>query len=292
MGSSAVWRAPIGSAPEVVRATTDARWVRHWRTWASWPLGGDVVAIALLALVVDMVSAWTDVTLGYLGLVGVSPALPIAIVLVARLGVNALGASRASRLAWREYLLGAGGFLAMFAVMFAIRVGTPGDAAGLLVGAFGEEMIYRVAAVIVVGALCAFALGREWRDPARWGLAPGLAGLTAAALLFSALPGHVDQMHGELTFLPFISLSLLLGYVVLRTGAVWPAMMTHALLNLITFVALQREGTSPLRLVFAAVTLSSFVLAADLAGRRLGRINRVPTVIDLEALDEGRVGVS
>jgi hypothetical protein len=99
-------------------------------------------------------------------------------------------------------------------------------------------------------------------------------------------------MHGGLTFVPFASLSLLLGYVVLRTGAVWPAIMTHALLNLITFVALQRQETSPLRVVFAVATLGSLLCAADLAGRRLGRIDRIPSVIDLDALEEGPVGIS
>jgi membrane protease YdiL (CAAX protease family) len=272
--------------------TAEARWVRRWRAWASWRLTPDVVVLSAIAVVIDMVTAWTNTELGHLGIVQVSPALPIIIIIATRIGFGALGCSRDERVAWREYLVGATSFLALFAVMFAMRVGTPGDAVGVLVAAVTEEMVYRVAVVIVVGAACARLLGREWRDPVRWGLAPGLVALAAAAACFSALPGHVGQMRGGMTMLPFASLSLLLGYVVLRTGAVWPAIVTHALLNLITLVALSRPDPSPLRLVFAAVTLGSFIVAADVAGRRRGRVNRIPSVIDLEALDGRSAHVS
>jgi len=250
------------------------------------------VALAAIAVVVDMISAWTGSSLGHLGFVPVSPALPLTVLVVGRIGADALGCSRNERAAWREYLVGGGAFLGLVAVMYAIRIGTLGDAAGVVVAAFGEEMVYRVAIVIVAGAACARLLGREWRDPARWGLAPGLFGLAVAAAAFSVLPGHVEQMSGGMTLLPFASLSLLLGYVVLRTGAVWPAVITHALLNLITLVALARHEPSGWRLVLAAATLGTFVIAADIAGRRLGRINRVPSVIDLETLDDGSVRIS
>lgn len=292
MRGTARGRAPSSMAPDVRRVTAEARWVRHWRAWISWRLTPDVLVLSAIAVVVDIATAWTDTELGHLGIVQVSPALPFTILLGVRIGIGALGFSREDETAWREYLVGITAFLALFAVMFAVRVGTPGDTAGVLVAAFTEEMVYRVAAVIVVGAASARLLGREWRDPGRWGLAPGLIGLAAAAALFSGLPGHVGQMRGGMTLLPFASLSILLGYVVLRTGAVWPAMLTHALLNLITLVALARAEPSALRLVFAAVTLGSFIVAADVAGRRRGRVNRIPTVIDLEALDGRSAHVS
>jgi hypothetical protein len=292
MGCVAWQRAPSGVAQELEPAVAGARWVRQWRTWASWPLTVEIVVLAAFVVALDMVSAWTDVSLGSIGEIPVSPALPFALLMLALVGVDALGFSRVARHAWREYLFGAGGFLLLVAVMFAVRVGTFGEAAGVLTAAFGEELVYRFAAVIVVGAICARLMGREWRDPSRWGLAPGLVALGAAAMLFTVLPGHVQQMTGGTTLLPFASLSLLLGYVVLRTGALWPAVVTHALLNLITLVALARNQPSTLRLVFAAATLGSFILAADLAGRRMGQLNRVPSIIDLEAIEEEPIRVS
>lgn len=69
------------------------------------------------------------------------------------------------------------------------------------------------------------------------------------------------------------------------SGATWAAAD-------ITLVALARQQPSALRLVFAAATLGSFILAADLAGRRTGQVNRVPSVIDLEAIDEDAIRVS
>lgn len=292
MGCIAGGRAPTDIAPEVDAAVTDARWVRRWRAWAPWQLSVEAVVLAALVVVLDMVSAWTNVSLGSIGEVPVSPALPFALGLLAIVGVGALGFTRAQGYAWREYLFGAGGFLLLVAVMFALRVGTFGEAAGVLTAAFGEELVYRFAVVVVAGAVCARLMGREWRDPSRWGLAPGLVALGAAAVLFTALPGHVEQMTGGTTLFPYASLSLLLGYVVLRTGAIWPSVIAHALLNLITLVALARQQPSALRLVFAAATLGSFILAADLAGRRTGQVNRVPSVIDLDAIDEDAIRVS
>jgi hypothetical protein len=106
-------------------------------------------------------------------------------------------------------------------------------------------------------------------------------GLAAAAVLFSALPGHVMQVTGPSTSVAFASLALLLGYTVLRTGTVWPAVMVHALLNLTTIATWQTSGPQGLRLALAATALVSLVAAADVAGRRLGLRRRVPTLIDL-----------
>jgi membrane protease YdiL (CAAX protease family) len=276
----------------VRHATVDARWVRRWRNWASWSISVDVIVLGALAVVVDMASAWEHLEIGWLGGIPVSPALPIALLLIARMGVRVLGLSRPERDAWREYLVCMGAFLTLVAVMFAVRVASVGTSVGVIVAAFGEEAVYRLGAVVAVGAVCAHLMGREWRTPARWGLAPGLVGLSVAAILFSVLPGHVEQMSGGMTILPFASLSLLLGYVVLRTGSLWPAVMTHSLLNLITLIALARHEPSGLRLVFAAATLGSLIIAADLAGRRLGRVGRVPSVIDLEAIDDGSMRIS
>jgi hypothetical protein len=87
-----------------------------------------------------------------------------------------------------------------------------------------------------------------------------------------------------MTSVSFASLGLVLGYTVLRTGAVWPAVMVHALLNLTTITAWDHQGLAGLRLGIAGAALVALVAAADLAGRRLGLRVRVPTVIDLHAV--------
>jgi hypothetical protein len=47
------------------------------------------------------------------------------------------------------------------------------------------------------------AAGRNWRNAEDWGVAPGLAALLAAGLVFTLLPGHVAQMSDTLHALPF-----------------------------------------------------------------------------------------
>ena len=262
-------------------ATDGARWVTRWRGWADWPLSLPLLALAAFAVALDVTTAWTGTALGSLGRIATSPALPLALLLAAWVGAGRVGLSRERVRAWREYALAVGVVLALATVGYAVAFGRPAEAIGLVVAALGEELVYRFAAVIVFGALAARLLGRPWRNPRDWGTAPGLLGLAAAAVLFSALPGHVVQVTGPSTSVAFASLALVLGYTVLRTGTVWPAVMAHALLNLTAIATWQTAGPQGLRVALAATVLVSLVAAADVAGRRLGLRRRVPTVIDL-----------
>ncbi len=137
--------------------------------------------------------------------------------------------------------------------------------------------------MLVLGALAARLLGHDWRNPRDWGAAPGYLALAAAAVVFTALPGHVEQVTNPVTMLSFASLAIVLGYTVLRTGAIWPAAMVHALVDLVTLAAWQGAGAPGLRMAIAAISLLALVAAADLAGRRLGMRVRLPAVIDLRA---------
>jgi hypothetical protein len=262
-------------------ATDGARWVTRWRGWADWPLSLPLLTLAAVAVAVDVTTAWTGTALGSLGRIATSPALPLVLLLAAWVGAGRVGLSRERVRAWREYALAVGVVLALATVGYAVAFGRPAEAIGLVVAALGEELVYRFAAVIVFGALAARLLGRPWRNPRDWGTAPGLLGLAAAAVLFSALPGHVVQVTGPSTSVAFASLALVLGYTVLRTGTVWPAVMAHALLNLTAIATWQTAGPQGLRVALAATVLVSLVAAADVAGRRLGLRRRVPTVIDL-----------
>jgi membrane protease YdiL (CAAX protease family) len=158
------------------------------------------------------------------------------------------------------------------------------EALGLILAGLGEELVFRLAAVVVLGALAARLLGRDWRNPRDWGAAPGFFALAAAAaVVFTALPGHVEQVTNPVTMVSFASLAIVLGYTVLRTGTLSPAVMVHALVDLVTLAAWQGAGAPGLRVAIAAISLLALVAAADLAGRRFGLRVRLPAVIDLRA---------
>ena len=185
---------PAAAADEIARATAGGHWTLRWRGWADWPLSRATIVLAAVAVALDVTTAWTGVSLGALGRIPISPALPLALVLVARLHTRRRGRSGPGRGAWREFAVGIGVVLALATVGYAVALGRPVEAVGLIVAAVGEELVFRLAAVLVIGAAVAAVLGRDWARPNRWGAGPGIIGLTGAALVFTALPGHVDQI--------------------------------------------------------------------------------------------------
>ncbi len=249
------------------------RWV--WVRWTRFPFGRRVLAVAAIAVVVDSVTAWAGVSLGHLGRVPVSPALPIGLLLAAMIGLNRLGFDRANRHAWREFLIVGSVCLGFTMASYAIHTGGAAEAIGLVVAALGEELIYRLAVIVVVGALVARLLGRDWRNAGEWGIAPGLVALVVGSVVFSALPGHIAQMSDALHALPFASLGLVLGYAVLRTGALVPAAIVHSLLNLVTHAVLAGDLSVSLRGAMSAAALFALVTGTVLAGLRLGILRRV-----------------
>jgi membrane protease YdiL (CAAX protease family) len=253
-------------------ATTVWRWCR----WTRWPLTSAILAIAAVTVVVDVATAWADVSLGSLGAVPVSPALPLGVGLALMLGLRRVGLDRVNLDAWREFLV-IGGAAMLFGVYeFSQRPDGFATASGLVVGALGEELVYRVAVLMLVGAGTARLLGRNWRNAEDWGVVPGVMALIAGGFVFMLLPGHVAQMSDALHALPFACLGVVLGYAVLRTGALLPATVVHALLNLTTIAALDGDVSIGVRGVLAAVALLSLVLATIVAGVRLGILRRVP----------------
>jgi len=288
-------RTEIAAKVDDARAQTSApverppveHWAWRWRSWTRWPFSLAAVIVAAIAVVVDVVTAWEDVSLGALGRVPISPALPLGVLLAGMIGLRRLGFDRANRRAWREFLV-VGGFLLVYAVvMYGTRTGRWSEGVGLVVAALGEELVYRLAAILVVGALCARILGRDWRNASEWGLVPGVAALVVGSVVFSILPGHVAQMDGAFRALPFASLGLVLGYTILRTGALIPVTIVHALMNLATIAAMDGTTSSGSRSAFVAVVLVTLVIATVVAGLRLGILRREPAVIDLRTTDEG-----
>ena len=262
----------------------------QWRSWTRWPFTGAAVLVAALAVVVDVGTAWADVSLGHLGRVPISPALPLGLLLAGMIGLRRLGLDRANRRAWREFLVVGGAALVYAFCAYATKGGGWDESAGIVIGALGEELIYRLAVIVVVGAACAFALGRDWRNASEWGVGPGLCALVAGSLVFTFLPGHVAQVSDALHALPFAALGLVLGYAVLRTGALVPATIAHALLNFATVATLTGEAALLWRNSLSAAALVALVAGTVVAGLRLGILRRQPSVVDLTVASAGDGG--
>lgn len=250
-----------------------AVWV--WRRWTRWHLTPAILVVAALVLALDVMCAWRDVSLGSLGRVAMSPALPLGIVLACMVGLRRLGLDRVNLGAWREFLSGTGVVLVLAIWQYSEHVGGLLEAIGLVLGALDEELVYRLAVLVVAGAGAAALLRRDWRNPEHWGLAPGLVAMLASGLVFALLPGHVAQMSSTTRAAPFVALGIVLAYSVLRTGAVLAAVVVHALLNLFTIAALTDGVSNALRVAFSAVVLVALLLATIVAGARLGLLERV-----------------
>jgi membrane protease YdiL (CAAX protease family) len=282
MDAGAVRKAKPGalakpSAPPEPR-TAGGRIVWRWCRWTRLPLTPTILVVAACTAVVDVWTAWAHVSMGYLGRVPISPGLPLGILLAVLVGLRRLGLDRANLIAWREFLVVSGAVLLFGLLQYSVSLGGTREAFGLVIGALGEELVYRLAVLILVGSACAALLGRNWRNAEDWGVGPGIVALLCAGLVFTLLPGHVAQMSDGLHALPFACLGVVLGYAVLRTGALLPAAIIHALLNLATIAALEGEVSPGVRSLLAAAALVSLVLATVVAGRRLGILR--PVVVE------------
>ena len=214
---------PARRSAEVDHAKSSG-WAWRWTGWASWPISPAVLWVCAVAVVVDVGTSWWGHPEWYLGRVSMSPALPLGVLLVALVGPRNLGFSKRSFAAWREFLILGGPVLLVWCISYPQSVAEFRDIEGIVVAVAGEELVYRLAAVILIGALCARIAGRNWRDTAQWGTGPAIGGLVGAGLVFSSLPGHVQQMDGAANVLPFLSLAVLLGYTALRSGSIIPGL--------------------------------------------------------------------
>ncbi len=257
--------------------------VWRWCRWTRWPLTERIVAVAAFTVVFDVVTAWMGFSFGHLGRVPVPPTLPIELVLAGMVGWRRLGLDRANLLVWREFLLIAGAALLFGVWQYSLHIGGFAEAMGLVLAALDEELVYRVAVLILVGAVAAKLTGRNWRNAEDWGVGPGVVAILAAGVVFTILPGHVAQMSDSLHALPFVCLGMVLAYTVLRTGALFSAAVVHALLNLATIAAFSGEISVALRTALSATALIALVLGTVVAGRRLGIFRLVPVVESLPA---------
>jgi hypothetical protein len=256
-------------------------WAWRWTGWASWPISSAVLWVCAVAVVVDVGTSWWGQPEWYLGRISMSPALPLGALLVFLIGPKNLGFSRRHFAAWREFLIIGGPVLLVWCISYPQSVAEFRDVEGIVVAVAGEELIYRMAAVILIGALCARIAGRNWRDTAQWGTGPAIGGLVGAGLVFSSLPGHVEQMNGAANLLPFLSLAVLLGYTALRSGSIIPGFLVHLTIDLAALAYFAGALPNTLRLLVDVGVLIGLELGLMLAGRRLGLRRRMPRVIDL-----------
>ena len=138
--------------------------------------------------------------------------------------------------------------------------------------------MYRLAILILVGAVAAKLSGRNWRNAEDWGVGPGLTAIVASGLVFTVLPGHLSQIerHGPR---PAVRRA--------RHGArLRDAAHGRAAARRRRPRAAERRDHRRVRgrdvgaaaLMLAAVLLVSLVLGTVVAGRRLGIFRLVPVV--------------
>jgi hypothetical protein len=258
-------------------------WAWRWNRRPSWPVTPLALVLAVAAIAADLLSSWAAVPPWHVGRILVSPGLLLGGALVAVIGAERVGCAGRSLRAWRELVMLGAPIVTVWALAYPRSVLGFADMEGVVLAVATEELVYRLAALLVFGALFARLSGADWRDAARWGDGPAFAALLSSALLFGMLPGHVEQMTGAANIASFLSVALLLGYSALRTGSILPGFLVHLALDLAALAFLGGQLPGTLRVLVDAGALVGFVLGALLAGRRLELRSRVPKMIDLRA---------
>lgn len=149
--------------------------------------------------------------------------------------------------------------LAALAVEF-VRTDQFGLWVSLVLAAFGEEMVYRLAIPAVLAAAFRWTGVRATR--AR------IAGFVIAGIWFVALPGHREQMTDVAMVLPFIAFAILSAVLVYRSGSILPMAAAHAITNLVTVLAWSGQATNNAR----SMTLGSILVLLVLAYGRPRRL--------------------
>ena len=169
---------------EQARATG---WAWRWTGWASWPVSAAVLWVCAAAVILDVTTSWLGEPEWYLGRISLSPALRSAALLVALIGPGNLGclarasAPGASSCCWAARSCSCG------ASRTRGRWPSRRDVEGIVVAVAGEELVYRLAAVLLIGAASARGSpAATGATPPRGGTGPALGGLVGAGLVFAA----------------------------------------------------------------------------------------------------------
>lgn len=203
------------------------------------------------------------------------PAFALALACGARL----LGRSSHRLVAIGYWTLIAGALPALYLVY--LRQDRPGLWLGVVVAAFAEEFVYRLAIPMVLASLLRrIGVRATWARPAAFAF---------AAVWFVLLPGHRSQMDQIASAAPFLAYAALAAFVVYRSGSVIPMGAAHAVTNLLTGLLWSGATTANQRSVWLVVILMTLVLAYG-RPRRLtvtddGDLVDTSTGLDVVALD-------
>lgn len=178
-----------------------------------WALITVVVEVAALAGLLPTIEA---------GRVAVSPALIPGGIMAAVLAPSVAG-RHCSPLFAAAFWIAAAGVLVVLAVVYADSLHRP-EVGGLTLAALSEELVYRLAAPMVLAVL-AHRAGLA----ARWSV---WFGFLLAAAWFVMLPGHTHQIATPAQAVPFVAYALLSAWIVVRSGAIIAVALVHAISNL------------------------------------------------------------
>lgn len=206
-------------------------------------------------------SAFT-VVVEVLSIAGVLPPvkigrMPLSLSLIPALGLGVacgdrlLGRSTLRRVAIGYWIV-AGLALTVLAG-FYMHFGQGALFIALAAAALGEELVYRLA----IPAVVAVALIYGGVPPTR----ARIAGLVLAGLWFVALPGHRDQMHSPAGAVPFVAFAALSAIIVYRSGSVLPMAVSHAVVNMLTFLVWNNDLPADARSMGFITVLGLLVLA-------------------------------
>lgn len=249
-----------------------ARTRLRWTEWTDLRCSPLVVLLAAGVVGVTAMAVWAGMVWRPLGGPGFTPVLPASLLLAWLVGRRQLGFCRESLAAWREVWVLLGALLAGVSIAYVLGAGSSKEVAAFGVGALEEELVFRFAAPLALGGLTAWVLGRPPGDVRAWGDGPRVVAIAGAAVAFTCMPGHLQQVGDPLALVPFLAIAALLTYCVLRTGALGPGVAVHALLNLAT-VAYLVGAIPPFAWgLVVALGLGLYARGAETAGRRLGHL--------------------
>jgi len=153
------------------RVRPDGTW--RWVGWASWPVSTAILVVAGLALVVDLVTAWVGKPEWYLGRILVSPALPLAVLLLVLVALQRVGHETATLRAWREFLVVTGAAIVAAALGYAHSVAGWREVEGVVLTAADVLLIlllqqrgfrwleaFIISLILVIGVCFAIELAR------------------------------------------------------------------------------------------------------------------------------------